>query len=200
MKILRLPASLLLLLFAAACVTINVYFPAEAAEKAADRIIQDVYGEQSAAPEATEPQSQLQPDALPVALQSALLDWLIPPARAASADITVDTPAIRQLQADMEARHKELAPFYASGAVGITRDGQVAIRDQKVVPLKDRNNLKNLVAKENRDRDALYKEIAKANSHPEWEADIREIFAKRWVDNARPGWWYQDNKGNWKQK
>jgi len=200
MKILRLPASLLPLLFAAACVTINVYFPAEAAEKAADRIIQDVYGEQSAAPEATEPQSQFHPDALPVALQSALLDWLIPPARAASADITVDTPAIRQLQADMEARHKELAPFYASGAVGITRDGQVAIRDQKVVPLKDRNNLKNLVAKENRDRDALYKEIAKANSHPEWEADIREIFAKRWVDNARPGWWYQDNKGNWKQK
>ena len=200
MRILRLSASVLLLLFAAACVTINVYFPAEAAEKAADRIIQDVYGEQPAAPGEAEPQSQVQPDALPVASQSALLDWLIPPARAAGADITVDTPAIRQLKADMEARHKELAPFYASGAVGITRDGQVAIRDQKAVPLKDRNNLNNLVAKENRDRDALYKEIAKANSHPEWEADIREIFAKRWVDNARPGWWYQDNKGNWKQK
>jgi uncharacterized protein YdbL (DUF1318 family) len=190
----------LLLLFAAACVTINVYFPAEAAEKAADRIIQDVYGEQPAVPEDVGPQSRMQPDALPVASQSALLDWLISPARAAGADITVNTPAIRKLKADMEARHKELAPFYASGAVGITRDGQVAIRDQKAVPLKDRNNLKNLVARENRDRDALYKEIAKANSHPEWEADIREIFARRWVDNAKRGWWYQDNKGNWKQK
>ena len=44
MNILRIPLSMLLLLLAAACVTINVYFPAEAAEKAADRIIQDVYG------------------------------------------------------------------------------------------------------------------------------------------------------------
>jgi uncharacterized protein YdbL (DUF1318 family) len=200
MKILRLSASVLLLLFAAACVTINVYFPAEAAEKAADRIIQDVYGEQPAVPEEAGPQSRVQPDALAVASQSALLDWLIPPARAAGADITVNTPAIRKLKADMEARHKELAPFYASGALGITRDGQVAIRDQKAVPLKDRNSLNNLVARENRDRDALYKEIAKANSHPEWEADIREIFARRWVDNAKRGWWYQDNEGNWKQK
>ena len=28
----------------AACVTINVYFPAAAAEKAADRIIEDIWG------------------------------------------------------------------------------------------------------------------------------------------------------------
>jgi uncharacterized protein YdbL (DUF1318 family) len=200
MKILRLPASLLPLLFAAASVTINVYFPAEAAEKAADKIIQDVYGEQPAAPGETGPQSRLHPDGLPAASGNALLDWLIAPARAAGADISVNTPAIRQLKTDMEERHRELAPFYASGAVGITRDGQVAIRDQKAVPLKDRNNLNNLVAKENRDRNALYKEIAKANSHPEWEADIRAIFAKRWVDNARPGWWYQDKDGKWKQK
>jgi uncharacterized protein YdbL (DUF1318 family) len=200
MKTLRLPLSLLPLLFAAACVTINVYFPAEAAEEAADRIIRDVYGETPAAtPEASGPQSWLQPAVLPQQRGSAWLDWLIPPAHA-NADISVDTPAIRQLKANMEERHQQLAPFYKSGAVGITRDGQLEIRDQKLVPLKDRNNLNNLIAKENRDRNALYKEIAKANSHPEWEAEIRDIFARRWVDNARKGWWYQDNKGNWKQK
>ncbi len=44
MKLVRIPVALTLLLFVAACVTINVYFPAEAAVKAADRIIQDVYG------------------------------------------------------------------------------------------------------------------------------------------------------------
>ena len=42
MKLIRIPVALALVLFVAACVTINVYFPAEAAEKAADRIIQDV--------------------------------------------------------------------------------------------------------------------------------------------------------------
>ena len=37
------PAALAALLLGA-CVTINVYFPAAAAEKAADRIIEQVYG------------------------------------------------------------------------------------------------------------------------------------------------------------
>jgi len=44
MKRLNLNALLLAMAFAAsACVTINIYFPAAAAEKAADRIIDDIY-------------------------------------------------------------------------------------------------------------------------------------------------------------
>jgi uncharacterized protein YdbL (DUF1318 family) len=195
MKTIRIPIAMLLLLFAAACVTINVYFPAEAAEKAADRIIQDVYGEQPV----PEPQSRHESRELPVFRPNGLLDWWISPAHA-EADLSVNTPAIRQLQADMEKRHKQLAPYYASGAVGIAGNGEVEIRDQKLIPLKDRNSVNNLVAKENRDRVALYREIAKANGHPEWESEIRETFARRWVTNARSGWWYQDKNGNWKQK
>jgi uncharacterized protein YdbL (DUF1318 family) len=195
MKTMRLPIAMLLLLFAAACVTINVYFPAEAAEKAADRIIQDVYGEQPA----PEPQSRHESRELPAFHRNVLLDWWIAPAHA-EADLSVNTPAIRQLQADMEQRHKQLAPYYTSGAVGIADNGEVEIRDQKLIPLKDRNSVNNLVAKENRDRVALYREIAKANGHPEWESEIRATFARRWVTNARAGWWYRDKNGNWKQK
>ena len=47
-RFLWLPALLLL----SACVTINIYFPAAAAEKAADKIIHEVWGEQPAAPAA----------------------------------------------------------------------------------------------------------------------------------------------------
>lgn len=47
------------LLFAAAllsaCVTINIYFPAAAAEKAADRIIDDIYKDDGAKPAAPSP-------------------------------------------------------------------------------------------------------------------------------------------------
>ncbi len=100
----------------------------------------------------------------------------------------------------MEARIRELAPYYTSGAVGMTRDGHVAVRDQKLVALPQRNAVKSLVAEENRDRDALYAEMARANGHPEWEADIRATFARRWVDNARSGWWFMDQNGNWQQK
>jgi uncharacterized protein YdbL (DUF1318 family) len=189
--------ALVLALFAMACVTINVYFPAEAAEKAADRIIRDVYGDEVDA--AKEPQSWNHFEGVPVQPANPVLDWFIPTAHAA-ADLSVNTPAIRQLKADMEKRHRQLAPYYTSGAVGITNKGQLQIRDQKLVPLKDRNTVKNIVAKENRDRSALYAEIARANAHPEWEAEIRTTFARRWVDNAHSGWWYMNKKGGWKQK
>lgn len=199
MKLVRIPVALTLLLFVAACVTINVYFPAEAAVKAADRIIQDVYGEQpGAAVEPVEPQSRL-PVSESLSAGNVLLDWFISPAQA-KADLSVNTPAIQQLQASMEKRHKQLARYYKSGAIGMTRDGELDLRDQKLVPLQGRNAVKGLIAKENADRGALYKEIAKANGHPEWEADIRATFAKRWVSNAPAGWWYMDKQGAWKQK
>ena len=199
MKIIRIPVAMSLLLFVAACVTINVYFPAEAAQKAADRIIQDVYGEQpgeTAAP--LEPQSRWQyhETSFPGAV---LLDWFISPAHA-NADISVNTPAIQQLKANMEKRHRQLAPYYTSGAIGMTRDGEVTLRDQKLVPLKDRNAAKSLLSKENNDRSALYREIASANGHPEWEPEIRNTFAKRWVSNAPAGWWYMNPQGAWVQK
>jgi uncharacterized protein YdbL (DUF1318 family) len=100
----------------------------------------------------------------------------------------------------MEARHRKLAPYYNSGAVGMTRNGEITVRDQKSVPLAERNSVRNLVAEENRDRSALYTEMARANGHPEWEDEIRSTFARRWVDNARSGWWYMDASGAWKQK
>jgi uncharacterized protein YdbL (DUF1318 family) len=199
MKIIRIPVAMSLLLFVAACVTINVYFPAEAAVKAADRIILDVYGEQPAAPVApVEPQSRLHSNEGRFT-RHVLLDWFISPANA-EADLSVNTPAIQQLTASMEARHKQLAPYYTSGAIGMTRDGEVTLRDQKLVPLKDRNAVKSLLSKENDDRSALYREIASVNGHPEWEPDIRNTFAKRWVSNAPAGWWYMNTQGSWVQK
>jgi uncharacterized protein YdbL (DUF1318 family) len=200
MKVLHMPVSLFLLLVVTACVTINVYFPAEAAVKAADRIILDVYGEtkeDKKAP-AQEPQSMRPQPGKPAQIGMQMLDWLIAPAHA-EADLSVNTPAIRQLQATMEQRHRQLAAHYNSGAVGMTDDGRITLRDQKLVPLSERNTVKGLVAQENGDRDALYAEIARANGHPEWEAEIRQTFARRWVANARSGWYYMQG-GAWKQK
>lgn len=203
MKVLNLPMSLLLLLLVTACVTINVYFPAEAAVKAADRIILDVYGEKPDSkgeekPDAAEPTSWRHDAVRPTPVAVHILNWLVAPAHA-EADISINTPAIRQLKAKMEQRHRQLAAYYASGAIGMTGDGRITLRDQKLVPLKERNSVKGLVSQENGDRNALYVEIARANDHPEWESDIRQTFARRWVANARSGWYYQDG-GAWKQK
>ncbi len=119
---------------------------------------------------------------------------------AAQANLEINTPAISSLQASMRGRHAQLVAHYSSGAVGLTRDGGVALRDANAVPLAQRQQVNALIAAENRDRTALYREIARANGHPEWEADIRSTFAQRWIDKARSGWYYQNAGGAWVRK
>lgn len=119
---------------------------------------------------------------------------------AAQANLEIDTPAIAALKRSMQDRHSQLAPLYASGAVGLTRDGSIALRDANAVPLAQRAQVNGIVAAENRDRAALYREIALANKHPEWEAEIRSTFAQRWIQRAQPGWYYQDASGAWVRK
>ena len=117
----------------------------------------------------------------------------------ASADLEVNTPGVNAIKQSMQARHAQLAVHYASGAVGLTEDGLVALRDAGAVPLAQRQAVNALVAAENNDRNALYAEIANANGHPEWQAEIRSTFAQRWIQRAQPGWWVQGD-GTWKQK
>ena len=212
MQMLRTPVLLAMLALLAACVTINVYFPAAAAQEAADRIINEVYGTEGAPPAPARPESQPAPMQEPppqpqsqlnevfVHALAAALDWFIAPAVAAEPDIDIQSPAVRSITAGMEKRHTVLAAHYASGAIGMTADGRIAVRDLNAVALRERSRVQQLVAEENADRDALYAEIARANGHPEWEADIRATFARRWVANAPTGWWYRDAAGGWKKK
>lgn len=121
-------------------------------------------------------------------------------AAAAQANLEIDTPAIAALKRSMQDRHSQLAPLYASGAVGLTRDGSIALRDANAIPLAQRAQVNALIAAENRDRAALYREIALANKHPEWESEIRATFAQRWIQRAQSGWYYQNPSGAWVQK
>lgn len=114
-------------------------------------------------------------------------------------DLEVNTPGVNAIKQSMQQRHGQLAEHYASGAVGLTADGMISLRDASSVPLAQRQSVNALVAAENRDRNALYGEIANANGHPEWEAEIRSTFAQRWIQRAQAGWWVQTG-GGWSQK
>ena len=195
----KLKSPLLLALGAfvlAACVTINVYFPAAEAQEAAAEFVDKVIGDDQKKDEpapAKPPQASLQPRFNP-------LSFLISDAQAQEVDITIRTPAIQAIQARMAARFQDsLEAHFDSGALGFGSDGLVAVRDATKVALKDRVSVNQLVAEDNRDRKAVYREIAVANGHPEWEDQIRDTFAKQWVASAHKGWWYQDG-GAWKQK
>lgn len=190
--------SLLSTLLLAACVTINIYFPAAAAEKAADEIIKDI---QNAAP--PKPQSQSGRDNEHAELYRWIdkaIGTVIASAEAAEANLSIDSPDIRRLRASMEKRFTSLQPNYAAGYIGIKADGFLTVREGANVPLKDRNQVSKLVAAENADRQSLYQAIANANGHPEWLDQIKSTFAERWIGNAQPGWWVQSSNGSWKQK
>ncbi len=188
-----------------ACVTINIYFPAAAAEEAAREIVRDVLDVQKPDSQTEEQkkskddQSAIERPNMTLIVAGRLLEMLVPEVQAATADINIDTPAISRLRQSMSKRQRSLSPFYRSGAIGFDESGRVAIRDLKAVALKDRNRVKKLVADENRDRDALYREIARANGHPEWEADIRKTFSRIWIEEAPKGYWFKKG-GSWKKK
>lgn len=195
-------ASLALL---AACVTINVYFPAAAAERAAEEFVGDVLGETPKDSRLFDPLKDGLPDSgqHPLLLAAmGLLDVIVPSAQAQQqASIDINTPQVNAIKSRMaERQNSSLNAWFDAGAIGFGNDGLVAILDRAKVPLNERRNLESVVADENRDRAAVYREIAVANGHPEWEKDIQQTFAKEWADKARSGWNYQDAGGNWKQK
>lgn len=192
------------LLVLSACVTINVYFPAAEAQEAAREFVEKVIGD-DAKPGAAD-SSMPPPESTSLGTGStsaaiALLDFFIGAAHAQTADINIRTPAIQAIQSRMASRFQSsLAAHFDSGALGFGRDGLLVVRDAAQLPLKDRATVNTAVADDNRDRAAVYREIAVANGHPEWEQQIRETFAKQWISSARSGWWYQDAGGSWKQK
>jgi uncharacterized protein YdbL (DUF1318 family) len=202
----RLLAYPVMVLLTTACVTINIYFPAAAAEEAARTIVRDVL-QSEPVPPARQPEpagdreSSLQPrESVGMQLLGGLLHLLVPPAQAAQADIDINTPAIAALRQRMQSRQGSLGPHYRSGAIGFDNAGNVAIRAIGQVPLAQRNAVKKLVADENADRSRLYQEIARANGHPEWEPQVRKTFAAVWVEEAPKGYWYQQASGGWTQR
>lgn len=187
-----------------ACVTINVYFPAAEAKEAAKEFVEKVIGDEAAQDDdagggdggmAMLLRSIDMPRIEPLALVG------IGTAHAqGQPDITIRTPAIQAIQSRMASRFDStLSAHFDSGALGFTSDGLVTVRDAGKLELKDRVKVNQAVADQNRDAKAVYREVAVANGHPEWESRIRAVFAKQWIDSAHKGWWYQSG-GGWKQK
>lgn len=179
-----------------ACVTVNIYFPAAAVQRAADKIVDETWGEQGKEGVQSPPKS----GALMAQKVYALVGFASE-AHAQEPDINVSNPAIRTLKDSIKTHSGSIKPFMDKGNVGINRDGLLVVRSTEGLNLKERAEVQQLVEAENRDREALYAEIARANNFPkERVADIRRIFAKSWIEQARAGWWIQDAQGNWGRK
>jgi uncharacterized protein YdbL (DUF1318 family) len=194
------------------CVTINVYFPAAAVEKAADKIVDDVWGgpggPQDTGPGRASPPPREMKKGSGAEGRRGVLERLsslgigVAVAEAAGeANINISTPAIRALKDSIRTRAYALKPFMDRGNIGIGRDGLLVVRNRNGLNLREKAALARLVKSENRDRMALYREIARANNYtPDRVEDIKRVFARAWKNKAKKGWWVQRADGTWRKK
>lgn len=184
------------MVFLASCVTVNIYFPAAAVQKAADAIVQDV--RQTDEEEGQKPEEQKKMNLLYQELKKLSMG---PSSAYAKVDIEVSTPAIRALKNSMKQRFPQLQPFYDKGNIGENNAGLLEIRDLANLSLKEKADVSRLVEQENKNRKDLYIEIMKANK---FGADklpqIQKLFANSWRGNSQSGWWIQKDSGEWEKK
>lgn len=178
----------------AACVTINIYFPAEEMKGAADKIVNEVWGDKI-----EKPLEQPAP-AAPKPPGSSFLQLLQPATAHAAQDINVSTPEIRALKEAIKQRAGSLIPYLNGGQVGIGADGMLKLRSSEGLDLKGRGEVNRLLAAENADRQRLYVEIARANGFPDQVAEVQGVFAESWREQAAAGWYLEGKDGNWKKK
>ncbi len=184
------PATVIMILLVTACVTVNIYFPAEAVKKAADEIVNGVYEKGKDKGKDTKPEGSLE--------GRYMLAGIFTDTAWAQVDINISTPAIRAIRSSMEARFGQLSPYYNGGNIGITNRGYLEIRNQAGLDIGAVGNLRGLVDAENGDRARLYQEIATANNLGSASIpQIEQLFAQSWQNQAGPGWWVQGGNGSW---
>ena len=188
------PLTFGLTLMLAACVTVNIYFPAAEVQKTAEEIVSDVYGDKK--------QEQTKPEEKPG--DSSSLERIlniIGPSPAMAQNVTaVSNASIRAIKGRIAARHRQLASFYAKGNVGIANNGMLVLRDQAGLSVPQVAQVRRLVNADNADRNRLNQEVASAIKQPQNTAKVAAIFADEWRNKAAKGWWIQQNNGAWVRK
>ncbi|MBE9487027.1 MAG: DUF1318 domain-containing protein [Chloroflexi bacterium] len=195
MKTITRSLSLLLALTVISCVTINIYFPAEEIRGAADKIVNEVWGDRIR--NGTE---EVAPQPMEKAPGSSFYNLLRPGNAFAGQDINVSTPAIRGIKTSMKNRSGQLIGFLNAGNVGLSHDGLLKVHSTNGLNLKQKGQVNKLVKAENLDRKRLYKEIAVANGFPDKVGEVQNIFADSWRKQAKKGWYLEKPDGSWGQK
>jgi uncharacterized protein len=173
------------------CVTVNVYFPAREVEKKAGDIVDDIRKNTDSAPAPAGPQSSWKEGLYGYCLNGNLA-W---------AQKQGDSPAVQNLKKQMGERFSRMKPYYQKGAIGEGFKGFVETRDAGSLSAAEKTEVQQLVEAENRDRQALYQEVAKSmNITPDQIMKVQRIFAEKWQQSSTAGWWIQKEDGKWVRK
>ena len=110
--------------------------------------------------------------------------------------VNLDQPLL-----SMNSRFTQLKIQLDKGRIGLTDDGDVAIREFEAT----NPELFLLVREENRDRAVFYFGMAVAVGHgsdtlQNWLPYVKAVFGAEWQKQAPPGWWFRNSLGEWKHK
>ena len=206
------------LLAACAIITVNVYFPEKAAKEAYksldDMLLKNEAGKLPAGEKQPGDEQKL-PESKP---QSSLFNRLptfslIAAAHAAESDadaLAVELagmPEVNKAYEEMSQRLPRLTTLFDNGAVGLTNQGLVSVRDKTKTNASDEG----LVNAENKNRKIVISSMAKAiiklTKQKETKATLDQVLGKAAAsyaeikrDAAKAGWWVQLQNNRWVQK
>lgn len=123
-------------------------------------------------------------------------------AGAARAELNIDisTPPVVIQKHRMVERTQYLVRFYDAGSIGLANNGDLAMRDATGLTPQLRRAGELLIEAETTDRKALVHAIAHSNGQPEAKPQVRAALIKRWREQWKSGWYWQDDQGNWAKK
>ncbi len=135
-----------------------------------------------------------------IVLGATLLGLAGTPAIGAELEFLVDSAAVAAIKKSLSLRYAQLKPDFQDGVVGFTHDGLIALRETTTLSKEHHAELEVLISEDNKDRSAMYREIARANGRPDWENRFKYVFAERWIRRAPMGWYYRESDGTWVKK
>lgn len=211
-------AALCGLLASCAIITVNVYFPEKAAKeayKSLDDMLLKNPAEKGANGEGQPAPGTPQPVPEPGPQSKFMLPSLSLVATAHAADSEADAlavelagmPEVNKAYAEMSQRLPRLTELYTSGAVGLSNQGLVSVRDKAKLAAGDEA----LISAENASRKVVVGSMAKATlkltGQKETPAALGQVmgksaatFAEARREAAKTGWWMQLQNGRWVQK
>ena len=166
------------------CAMVNVYitFPEEQIREAAEEIEGEIEGEPAG------DTSYLQ-----------FIYGKVLYAEEITPEIKTDSPVIRQAKGKRKSWRKKIDEFKRKGYIGESNRYSVEILRLPEDPEVARE-VKEIVRKENRERDVIIKELVRINNARLQEGKFREIFAEVKRKYAKKGEWIQLPSGKWVQK
>jgi hypothetical protein len=205
------------LLVSCAIITVNVYFPEKAvkdAYKSLDEMLLKTDGQN--VPNGDK-QPAIDPKNQQPGTQSSLPNMFPDFSFAAVAhaaengdDLAIELgsmPEVASAYAEMSQRQSALNTLFNSGAVGLTSQGLVTVRDKVKVTSSDEV----IVSSENKSRKTIIGSMAKAilkitkqdatkNALDQTMGKAAATYAETRRESAKAGWWIQLQNGKWVQK